>query len=154
MATIFMLLGLPGAGKTVLGKQIERERPALRLCPDEWMARIVGNGYDNERRETIDLIQMEVAVRALELGIDVVFESAGWSRADRYRQRAMVAAVPDADFKLIWLDVPHDELLRRLAARNAALPEHTFEVKPGLFAQMIDWFEPPGPDEHAERRVG
>lgn len=153
MATIFMLCGLPASGKTTLAAQLERDRPALRLCPDEWMARIVRDGYDHERREMIDQIQMEIAVRALELGIDVVFESAGWSRADRDRQRAMVAAVPGAEFKLIWLDVPHEELLRRLEARNAALPAHTFPVEPDFFRQMTEWFEPPGPDENAERRT-
>jgi predicted kinase len=35
MATLFLICGLPGAGKTTLAKEIELARPALRLCPDE-----------------------------------------------------------------------------------------------------------------------
>ena len=53
MATLFMLMGLPGSGKTTLARRLERERPALVLSPDVWMSRIVGDGYDFKRRETV-----------------------------------------------------------------------------------------------------
>jgi predicted kinase len=32
------MCGLPGSGKTTLGKRLAVEVPAVRLCPDEWMA--------------------------------------------------------------------------------------------------------------------
>ena len=43
MATLFLICGLPGAGKTTLAKQLERERPALRLTPDEWIAPLLAD---------------------------------------------------------------------------------------------------------------
>ena len=42
MATLFLMCGLPGSGKTTLAKRIERERGALRLTHDEWIARLYG----------------------------------------------------------------------------------------------------------------
>jgi predicted kinase len=35
---LYLVCGLPGAGKTTFAKQLELETGALRLCPDEWMA--------------------------------------------------------------------------------------------------------------------
>ena len=36
MATLHLMVGLPCSGKTTLAKQLEQERSALRLTPDEW----------------------------------------------------------------------------------------------------------------------
>ena len=37
VATMILLVGLPGAGKTTVGKKLAKEQSALRLTPDEWM---------------------------------------------------------------------------------------------------------------------
>ena len=34
---LYLLVGLPGAGKTTKAKQLEVEAPALRFTLDEWM---------------------------------------------------------------------------------------------------------------------
>jgi predicted kinase len=36
-ATLVLIVGLPGAGKTTLARRLEVERAALRFTPDEWM---------------------------------------------------------------------------------------------------------------------
>ena len=36
VATLHLMVGLPCSGKTTLAKQLEQERSALRLTPDEW----------------------------------------------------------------------------------------------------------------------
>ncbi len=36
------LYGPPNGGKTTLAKKLELERPALRLCPDEWITTRTG----------------------------------------------------------------------------------------------------------------
>ncbi|NGO75189.1 AAA family ATPase, partial [Streptomyces sp. YC504] len=37
MTTLFLMVGLPGAGKTTKARQLAEEDHALRLTPDEWM---------------------------------------------------------------------------------------------------------------------
>ena len=146
MPTLFLICGLPGSGKTTLAKQLESERPALRLAPDEWMARIVGDGYDEARRAAVESVQWEPAQRALSLGVDVILESGFWSRNERNELRMRAAAL-GAKTKLYYLDVPLDELKRRITLRNAALPPDTFHVD---IAQLNVWanqFEIPTPDE-------
>ena len=36
MATLYMMVGLPGSGKTTEAKKLEHEYKVLRLTPDEW----------------------------------------------------------------------------------------------------------------------
>ena len=35
-ATLFLMVGLPGSGKTTRAKELERETGAIRFTPDEW----------------------------------------------------------------------------------------------------------------------
>ena len=146
MPILHLICGLPGSGKTTLSRSLERDLPALRLAPDEWMARIVGDGYDDAKRAAVEAVQWEIAARTLSLGLDVILENGFWSRSEREDYRARAAAL-GAGTKLHFLDVSRDELLRRLALRNSELPPHTFRVTE---AQLVLWsskFEPPKPDE-------
>lgn len=148
MSTLHLICGLPGSGKTTLAKRLEHDIPALRLAPDEWMARIVGDGYDEEKRSVVEQVLWEIAARALSLGIDVILEFGFWSRRERDDFRSRAAAL-GSDTELHYLDVPRDELLRRLALRNAALPKDTFHVDETHLDLWLSLFEPPASDELA-----
>jgi predicted kinase len=146
MSTLHMICGLPGSGKTTLAKRLERERPALRLTPDEWMKRIVGVGNDDAQRAAVELVQWEIAQRVLCLGVDVILESGFWARRERDEFRARAAAL-GATTKLYYLDVPLDELRQRLTLRNAAPPPDTFHVNIADLDSWASGFQPPTPEE-------
>jgi hypothetical protein len=146
MATLFLLVGLPGSGKSTMAKRLHRERGALVLSADEWMQRIVRDGWDAERREAVHDVQWEVAEAVLRMGGDVVLDWGFFHRLERddYRQRA---AAIDADAKVVFLDEPRDILVQRLAARNLDLPPYTFAVDEEHLDRCIGWFDRPTPDE-------
>ncbi|HXO29475.1 MAG TPA: ATP-binding protein [Thermoanaerobaculia bacterium] len=146
MPTLHLICGLPGSGKSTLARQLEEQHPSLHLTPDEWMARIVGNGYDEEKRTIIETIQLETAEQALRLGVDVILENGFWTRKERDEYRARAKAL-GAQTKLYFLDVPRDELLRRLKQRNERLPPDTFHVKESDLDRWISQFEAPTADE-------
>ena len=146
MATLFLICGLPGSGKTTVAREIEFEHGALRLAPDEWLARIGSDGYDEAMRAAVEAVQWEVAQRVLALGVSVILESGFWSRRERLEFRTQAAEL-GADSKLVFLDVSRDELAARLARRNASLPHGSFHVDVTDLDVWMDMFERPTPDE-------
>jgi predicted kinase len=145
MATLHLICGLPCAGKSTLARQLERDLPALRLAPDEWMHRIVGSN-DEAKRLAVEATQWEIAVRVVALGVDAILENGFWPRAERDELRARAAA-NGTPIRWYFLDPPLDELKRRLAARNAALPPDTFRITEADLEQYARWWDPPGLDE-------
>jgi hypothetical protein len=43
VTTLFLTVGLPGAGKTTRARQLAKEHTALRMTPDEWMIPLFGD---------------------------------------------------------------------------------------------------------------
>lgn len=88
MPTLFLICDLPGSGKTTVARVLERDHNAVRLAPAEWMARIVGDGWDHERREQVEKVQWALAQRLLTLGLNAVMENGFWRRTERQAHRA------------------------------------------------------------------
>src|SRR5579875_1977479 len=123
MTTLYMLCGLPGSGKSTLARKLEADHAAMRLLPDEWIARLNLDPREEALRAEIERIQLEIAAKALARGCDVVLEAGFWSRRERDEGRALAKAA-GAEAKVIFLDVPLEELKRRLVMRKQALPPY------------------------------
>jgi predicted kinase len=150
------MVGLPGAGKTTLAKQLEAERSALRLTPDDWITPLYGPNLSGAKldavRDPVESVQWAVAARALSLGVDVVLDFGTWSRRERDDFRARAAAL-GARSEIRFLEVPRSELSARVAARNAALPPHAFHISDDQLDQWWTAFEPPTADELRPREL-
>jgi len=146
MATLFLICGLPGSGKTTLAKQLEQTHNALRLCPDEWITQILADPNDiaelDRLRDPIESLQWDVAKRMLVLGVNVILENGFWSRKERDYFRSEAEAL-GADVKLHYLEVDMDELWKRISKRNADLPPDTFHVSRENLEEWSSLFEPP-----------
>jgi predicted kinase len=154
MATLYLICGLPGSGKTTLGKRLEISEHALRLSPDEWIAQLLADHGDTAEmdrlRSQVESIQWDVSRRALLLGVNVILENGFWSRFERsnYRQEAKALG---ADVRLCFLDVPLETLWDRLSHRNSNLPSGSFHVTEEDLEMWSKWFEPPGDGEQFDR---
>lgn len=91
-----------------------------------------------------------VAARALALDVNVVLDFGFWSQNEREEFRGRAASL-GAGSEVCFLDVQHQELLRRLAARNAALPADAFPVSETDLRRWSQVFEPPTREELTPR---
>ncbi len=154
MATLHLMVGLPFSGKTTLALTLERERSAIRLTPDEWHLRLFGQDAEDPehdaRHSLIESLLWGVASRALALGNDVILDFGFWAREERedFRSRAKQLG---ASSEVHFLDVPPDELFRRLAERNAQPSKSSFRIPEEMMKPWIAFFQKPTPDELRRR---
>lgn len=153
MATLYLMVGLPCSGKTALARTLEQKYSALRLTPDEWQVRLFGQDaadpQHNARHSVIEALLWEFAERALALGTNVILDFGFWAREERedFRSRAKQLG---ASSEVHFLDVPSDELLRRLAQRNAR-PGLAFHIPEEMMRPWIELFQKPDQDELRRR---
>ena len=151
--TLYLTCGLPGSGKTTLAKRLEWEASALRLTGDEWMHELYP-GVSTPEAETgpgrsrVEGLQWAIALRALELGCNVVLDWGVWARAERELCRKGAREV-GARVVLCLLDPPIEELWTRLSRRNANMPAGTFEIPREALQRWASRFERPTDDELA-----
>lgn len=116
-ATLVLLCGLPGAGKTSRAKKLAKEMPAIVMSPDQAMYERGISFFDEKARTKIETEQWQRAKKLLKEGYNVVLENGFWDRSERDQLRLESHSM-GVRIELHFLDVPFEELWRRIDARN------------------------------------
>jgi predicted kinase/SAM-dependent methyltransferase len=127
MSTLFLTVGLPGAGKTTRARQLAAEFNALRLTPDEWMIPLFGESDAGGKRDVLEARLLRLALETLRLGICVVLDFGCWSRDERSAIRWLVEDA-GGSFELVYLPVDEETQRDRIAHRQATAPHETYPM--------------------------
>ncbi|MHA6762358.1 P-loop nucleotide/nucleoside kinase family protein [Streptacidiphilus sp. PAMC 29251] len=145
---LILVCGLPGAGKTTLSKQLAGEIPAVRLCPDEWLTGLGFDLFEGDPRDRLEALFWDHTQELLKLGQTVILEFGFWGRDERDAKRLTARAL-GVPVELRYLDVPVDELFRRVTARYRDSPSGTVSIPRELIEAQARDFEAPGLEELA-----
>jgi predicted kinase len=126
-ATMFVMVGLPGAGKTTRARELAGTHRAVRLTPDHWMIPLFGDSMAAGKRFTLEGRLISVALQALRLGTSVVLDFGLWGRDERLALR-WLAQSAGASCQVVYVPVDRDVQLARIAHRQATVPEQTFPM--------------------------
>lgn len=133
--TLFLTVGLPGTGKTTAARRIEAEHDALRLTKDEWMKALYGRDNPASASDVIEGRLIQIGLRALELGINVVIDYGLWSRDERSALRYAAADI-GARVVISYFELTPAEQRKRLDQRLAEAPHGTWPVSE---QELAEW---------------
>ncbi|WP_258725517.1 AAA family ATPase [Cellulomonas sp. NS3] len=144
--TLFLLVGLPGTGKTTEARRLEAEGHALRLTKDEWVKALYGEANPPSVTDVIEGRLVEIALRALVLGVPVVLDFGLWSRDERSALRRAAADV-GAVAEVRYLALSAEEQRLRLDRRQAEEPHTTWHMSDEELTAWAAAFDVPTPGE-------
>ncbi|QNE21979.1 ATP-binding protein [Kribbella qitaiheensis] len=145
-AIVYLIVGLPGAGKTTHAKELEISASALRLTPDEWQIALFGDQNPPDKRDLVEGKLIQLGMRAAELGTNVVFDFGFWGKDERSALR-WIAATVGARSQVVYLPIDHDEQRKRVTNRLATTPDQTWHMSDLELEQWRAQFQAPDDEE-------
>lgn len=143
-ATLLIVTGLPGVGKSTRAAALEASSGAVRMEPDSWMSELKLDLWDEDRRFIIEAMQWRLSRRFLAAGVSVIIEWGTWGRGERLRLASEARAL-GARTELYWLTAPLEVMQQRIAARGRENPPITLEH----IEEWVGLFQAPDADELA-----
>jgi predicted kinase len=155
VATVHLVCGPVGAGKTTYSRKLAQELRAARFSLDDWVVGLFGRTMPDPLSldwwiEHCDLCSARLWLSCRDLlavEIDVILDFGFCFRAHRDRYRALAAAA-GAQISLHVLDVDPALRRQRVQARNRDKAEtYALTVTDEMFDTSETWWEPPTADE-------
>lgn len=147
-ATLMIIQGFIGAGKSTFSKKLSLETGAIRLNSDERIAKTFDKEfYMNNWNECFNLVTKQLwneAKTYLNNGIDVILDMGFWKKKDRDYARK-IAQNCGANCKLYYLFVPDDILKERIMTYR---PLEWVKIHLQNFDKNKTLFEEPGKYEN------
>lgn len=151
VATVHLICGFLGAGKTTFSRSLAEQRPAVTFSVDELYLQLFTDEPTRELNakafDRLVLMLNGVWPQVVKAGVDVVLDFGFWRRAFRDDIRARATLV-SAETRLYWLQCPDDVALARCLRRNG-LPG-AFLITAQDYRELKAGFEPPASDEAYE----
>ena len=148
MATIHLMHGFIGFGKTTVAKQIERDLHLVRLTHDEIMRERYGRNpqdFDTKYKIVDDYIRKETE-RLIKQGQDVVLDYGFWSKSKRKEYYEFAKNLtPNVFFHLLCTDI---ETAQKRCVERSSRDDGALLITAETFNELLKHYEPWADDEN------
>jgi CubicO group peptidase (beta-lactamase class C family)/predicted kinase len=148
VASLYLLVGLPAAGRTTVAKRVAEEHAALRLTPDDWMTPLFGEPEAGDKRDVLEGRFITLALQLLRLGTSVVLDFGCWARNERSALCWLVEQQHGC-FRLVYVPEDPTTQLARVERRWRQAPQDTFPITVSDLDRWRDRLEVPDATEVA-----
>ena len=154
-ASLNVIFGPCGAGKTTYAHAFARREKAVAFILDDWMARLFGPDMPDPlvyewMLERVGRCESQIwasAAATIAAGTSVILDIGLMRKADRERVR-QIAEATGLPLVFHFVDAPQAVRRARVADRNVVMGESfAIEVTPDLFEFIEGVYEPPEPGE-------
>lgn len=149
-ATVYLIAGFIGSGKTTFSKKLESETGALRFTKDEWMIKVFGNNpkADNFAKfdDLLANLATDIALKCAARGVDVIIDDGFWFKKQRDDIIKRINSI-EANIKGYYLRCPKDILEKRVWERSKQISDNSFVIDREMFNKYYESFQEPSPDE-------
>lgn len=144
MATIHLMVGFMGFGKTTIAKQLEKEVHAVRLTHDEFMVKLYGRNMPyaefHPNYDKVDAVLWYLAEKIIATGTDVIMDYGFWShdaRSNAYQKAKKLTN--DVVFHVIDCDMTLAK--ERILRRSEDNPDELY-IREDEFNTLVKQYEP------------
>ncbi len=120
MNTIHMLIGIPGSGKSVHARRLEKETRGVIVSSDAIRLRLFGGESKQKNTYVIFDEAFREIGQALADGRDVIFDA---TNVDRDRRSKFLKRFADYPVEAYFFDTPYETAQRRIAGRKRKLDD-------------------------------
>lgn len=143
---VYMMLGLPGSGKSTFSSLLQDELGIAKLSLDEQYSRLGGDLRSQKWDEAIavkanDFIKSRTKA-LVNQNQSVILDFCPWKKDERALYRNYVESL-GAVCHVYYFEVPANELNRRILRRNESLKDGEHIVTPDMLQAFMNRFDPP-----------
>lgn len=144
--------GKMGAGKSTMAKSIAQNNRAVLLSEDDWLCSLYPKSISSvedyvEYSGRIKPLVKNLVQNIILAGSNVVMDFPANTVIQRNWFRSIFSEI-GAGHKLIYIDLPNDMCLKRIAKRRLECPERAQTDNEEMFNQVTRYFSEPKPEEN------
>ena len=144
MATIHLMCGFIGFGKTTIAKQLEKTLPAVRLTHDEFMVQLYGRNMPYEdfhpNYDKVDDLLWNLADKIIGAGTDVIMDYGFWDHKNRDKAYEKAKKISDnVVFHNICCDI---SVAKSRTMQRSANDQNELYIREDEFDALLQQYEP------------
>ena len=148
-ATLYLMLGFPGAGKTTTARIIAAVTGAVRLSSDELRFKMFAHPtFSQAEHDAVYRTLDYLTELLLSKNVSVIYD-ANLNRFKHRQDKYDICERSNAQAVLLWMQTPRDLAKQRAIHEDRAHFAPKDETLENMFERVTGLFEPPGASEHA-----